>query len=161
MSLAEGILYVPATKEQMNTLSIGIQAICITHLIALQVLLPYYDLCVQLTLWRQSEQCQHGTAEGGACASATDSMLQTGDEGQVTWSPCVQDSGLDPLVLLVTPHQLLQTRPPHALHITTYRHEWKHTLENRHIKAGPVLLLVTNTVQTDNACICTGSGNLR
>ena len=43
-------------------------------------------------------------------------MLETGDEGQVTWPPCVQDSGLDPLVVLVPPHQLLQTRPTHALH---------------------------------------------
>lgn len=33
----------------------------------------------------------------------------------LTWAASLQDSWLDPLVVLVPPHQLLQTCPPHAL----------------------------------------------
>ena len=33
----------------------------------------------------------------------------------LTWATSVQGSRLDPLVVLVPPHQLLQTCPPHAL----------------------------------------------
>ena len=33
----------------------------------------------------------------------------------LTWAASLQDSWLDPLVVLVPPHQLLQTRPPHTL----------------------------------------------
>ena len=33
----------------------------------------------------------------------------------LTWAASLQDSWLDPLVVLVPPHQLLQTCPPHTL----------------------------------------------
>ena len=43
--------------------------------------------------------------------SATGMMKAEG----LTWAASLEDSWLDPLVVLVPPHQLLQTCPPHTL----------------------------------------------